>query len=46
MSGLHTQLGALAIAVNALAALIGGVAWLARRNPKRVLDRCCAPARC
>ena len=34
MSGLHTQLGAIAIAVNALAALIGGVAWLLRRNPK------------
>ena len=31
MSGLHTQLGALAIAFNALAALLGGFAWLARR---------------
>jgi len=31
VSGLHTQLGALAISVNALAALLGGFAWLARR---------------
>jgi len=31
VSGLHTQLGAVAIAVNALAALLGGFAWLARR---------------
>ena len=34
MSGLHTQLGAIAVTINAVAALIGGVAWLARRNPK------------
>ncbi len=34
MSGLHTQLGALAIGLNVLAALIGTVAWLVRRNPK------------
>jgi hypothetical protein len=34
VSGLHTQLGALAIALNALAAVIGTVAWLIRRNPK------------
>jgi hypothetical protein len=34
VSGLHTQLGAVTIAVNALAALIGLVAWLARRNPR------------
>ncbi|HEY8536117.1 MAG TPA: hypothetical protein VIL25_06695 [Vicinamibacterales bacterium] len=34
MSGLHTQLGAIAVAINALAALTGGAAWLARRNPK------------
>jgi hypothetical protein len=31
VSGLHTQLGAIAIAINALAALLGGYAWLARR---------------
>jgi hypothetical protein len=34
VSGVHTQLGALAIAVNALAALIGAGAWLSRRNPR------------
>ena len=34
MSGLHTQLGAIAVTVNAVAALIGGIAWLVRRNPK------------
>jgi hypothetical protein len=34
VSGLHTQLGALAIALNALAALIGAAAWLVSRNPK------------
>ena len=34
MSGLHTQLGVLTIAVNALATLIGAGAWLARRNPR------------
>jgi hypothetical protein len=34
VSGLHTQLGAIAITINALAALIGGAAWLAGRNPK------------
>ena len=34
MSGLHTQLGAIAVTINALAALIGGIAWLVRRNPK------------
>jgi hypothetical protein len=34
MSGLHTQLGAIAIAINALAALAGAGAWLARRNPR------------
>ena len=34
MSSLHTQLGALAIGLNVLAALIGAVAWLVRRNPK------------
>ena len=34
MSEVHTQLGAVAIAVNALAALIGGAAWLASRNPR------------
>ncbi len=34
MSGLHIQLGALAVALNALAALIGGAAWLANRNPR------------
>jgi hypothetical protein len=31
VSGLHTQLGAVAIAINALAALLGGYAWLAQR---------------
>ena len=34
MSSVHTQLGALAIGLNVLAALIGAVAWLVRRNPK------------
>jgi hypothetical protein len=34
VSGLHTQLGAVTIAVNALAALIGLLAWLAKRNPR------------
>jgi hypothetical protein len=34
VSSLHTQFGALAIALNVLAAVIGGVAWLVRRNPK------------
>jgi hypothetical protein len=34
VSGVHTQLGALAIGLNALAALIGAVAWTARRNPR------------
>jgi hypothetical protein len=34
VSGVHTQLGAIAVTVNAVAALIGGIAWLVRRNPK------------
>jgi len=34
VSSIHTQFGALAITLNALAALIGAVAWLVRRNPK------------
>ena len=34
MSGVHESLGALAIGLNALAAVIGGVAWLARANPR------------
>jgi hypothetical protein len=34
VSSIHTQLGALAIALNGLAAVIGAVAWLLRRNPK------------
>jgi hypothetical protein len=34
VSSIHTQLGALAITLNALAAVIGAVAWLVRRNPK------------
>ena len=34
MSDLHTQIGAVTIAVNGLAALIGLVAWLVRRNPR------------
>ena len=34
MSGLHTQFGALAIGLNVLAAAIGAIAWLSRRNPK------------
>jgi hypothetical protein len=34
VSGVHTQLGYATVAINVLAALIGGVAWLARRNPK------------
>jgi hypothetical protein len=32
MSGAHEALGAIAIAVNALAALLGGLAWLADRR--------------
>jgi hypothetical protein len=32
MSGAHEALGAIAIAVNALAALLGGLAWLANRR--------------
>jgi hypothetical protein len=34
VSSLHTYLGAVAVAVNALAALLGGAAWAFRRNPK------------
>jgi hypothetical protein len=34
VSGLHTQFGALAIGLNTLAAVIGAVAWIVRRNPK------------
>jgi len=34
VSDLHTQIGAVTIAVNGLAALIGLVAWLVRRNPR------------
>jgi hypothetical protein len=34
VTDLHTQLGAIAVAINALAALIGFVAWLFRRNPR------------
>jgi hypothetical protein len=34
MSSLHSGIGAVTIAINALAALIGGVAALAGRNPK------------
>jgi hypothetical protein len=34
VSSIHTQLGALAIALNVLAAVIGAVAWMVRRNPK------------
>jgi hypothetical protein len=34
VSGLHTQFGALAIGLNVLAAAIGAIAWLLRRNPK------------
>jgi len=34
VSGVHTTLGALAIGLNALAAVIGGVAWVLSRNPK------------
>jgi hypothetical protein len=34
MSGLHETLGALAIGLNVLAALIGFVAWIFSRNPK------------
>ena len=34
MSDLHTTLGVIAIAINAAAALLGGAAWLARRNPR------------
>ena len=34
MSGVHTQLGYVTVAINLLAALIGGGAWLAHRNPQ------------
>jgi hypothetical protein len=34
VSDLHTQIGAVTIGVNGLAALIGLVAWLASRNPR------------
>jgi hypothetical protein len=34
VSAIHTQLGALAITLNALAAVVGAAAWLVRRNPK------------
>jgi hypothetical protein len=34
VSGVHTDLAYVTIAVNALAALIGLVAWLVHRNPK------------
>jgi hypothetical protein len=34
VSDVHTTLGALAIALNALAAAIGAIAWLVRRNPR------------
>jgi hypothetical protein len=34
VSGLHTDLGALAIGLNVAAALIGFIAWLTGRNPK------------
>jgi hypothetical protein len=34
MSDVHTVLGAVTIALNALAALIGAGAWLARGNPR------------
>jgi hypothetical protein len=34
MSDLHTLFGGIAVGVNALAAAIGVVAWLANRNPK------------
>ena len=34
MSDLHTSLGALAVGLNAVAAVIGGLAWLVRRNPR------------
>ena len=34
MSGLHTDLAYVTIAVNALAAVIGVIAWLAHQNPK------------
>jgi hypothetical protein len=34
VSSLHTYLGAVAVAINALAALLGGAAWAFRKNPK------------
>jgi hypothetical protein len=34
VSGVHTQIGYVTVAINVLAALIGGVAWLVKRNPK------------
>ncbi len=34
MSGAHTQIAYLTIAINALAALIGAGSWLAHKNPK------------
>ena len=39
VSDLHTLFGGIAVGVNALAAVIGGVAWLARAQPEAVLDR-------
>ena len=34
MSGLHNQLGNLTVAINALAAVIGALAWAFNKNPK------------
>jgi hypothetical protein len=34
VSDLHTSLGALAVGLNAVAAVIGGLAWLVRKNPR------------
>jgi hypothetical protein len=34
VSSIHTSLGGLAIGLNALAAVLGALAWLARRNPR------------
>jgi len=34
VSGVHSQIGYVTVGVNALAAVIGALAWLVRRNPK------------
>ena len=45
VSDLHILFGGIAVGVNALAAVIGGVAWLARAQPEGCSGSRCAPAR-